>query len=418
VLRIILNLSSLILFAVAFSVQAEVNFQDSRTWRRAKLVAPGQQVWSFLSTYQKSSSQFSANGQVESLGAKHSRALTWGQLINAEKEDEGKAQLYEYMKSQGRSENDIAATSSYKLNREDAGFEANWAYGLTRRWMIGFQIPIFLRTTTVTSTVSLTPTLSRGANQASQKSILGLSAKQMGARVKSLAQQELTKSGYETIPDQKQSWEWGDVSLLSQFYLAQGRSWHWALQQMVRFPTSRNPSVSDFLQRQSDDGQLDLGLTSLVDYRYRKWTLGARAGYIAQLPDSAKMHVPDDGIIQKTPVDPKVHRDLGDWMWASVDGDYRLYRRLGLEFEHSYLNKGKDRYRGESLNGTAYASLGENTEQELHQTRVGVLYDLFVPTSRRGVENKWVAAVNFSYPWIGRNSSDASKASVEIMSYF
>jgi hypothetical protein len=187
---------------------------------------------------------------------------------------------------------------------------------------------------------------------------------------------------------------------------------------MVRVPTSRNPSVSDFLQRQSDDGQLDLGLTSLVDYRYRKWTLGARAGYIAQLPDSAKMHVPDNGTIQKTPVDPKVHRDLGDWMWASVDGDYRLYRRLGLEVEHSYLNKGKDRYRGESLTGTPYASLGEDTDQELHQTRVGVLYDLFAPTSRRGVENKWVAAVNFSYPWVGRNSSDASKASVEIMSYF
>lgn len=418
-LRIALNLSLLFaLVAPIFYVQAEVSLQESRTWRRAKVINPGQQVWSFLTSYQNSSSQFAANGQVESLGIKHARALTWGQLINAEKSPEAQAELKDYMKSQRRNETDIAATSTYRLERQDLGFGVDWAYGLTKRWMIGLQVPIFLRTTSVASSISMTPTLARGAGQNSQKSVLGLSANQMSAHVKELAQKELSNSGYDSVPEQKQSWEWGDVSLLSQFYLAEGRNYRWSFQQMVRVPTSRNPSVTDFLQRQSDDGQLDLGLTSLLDYRIKKWTLGLRTGYIAQLPDSAKMRVPDDGKLKKTPVDPKVHRDLGDWVWASVDSDYRVGRRLGLELEHSYLNKSKDKYKGESLNGTGYASLGQDTNQELHQTRVGVLYDLVAPTSRRGVENKWVAAVNYAYPWIGRNSSDASKASVEIMSYF
>lgn len=418
-LRIALKISLFVAACAPISyAHSEVNFQESRTWRRARVINAGQQVWSFLTSYQTSSSQFAADGRVEGLGTKHARAITWGQLINAEKTPEAQAEVREYMKNQRRNENDIAATSTYRLEREDIGFGVDWAYGLTKRWMIGFQVPVFFRTTTVASSIAMTPTLARGAGQNSQKSMLGLSAKQMDVHVKELAQKELSNSGYDSVPEQKQTWEWGDVSLLSQFYLSEGRNYRWAFQQMVRVPTSRNPSVTDFLQRPGDDGQLDLGLTSLVDYRIKRWTLGLRTGYIAQLPDSAKMRVPDQGTLKKTPVDPKVHRDLGDWVWASVDSDYRVGRRLGLELEHSYLNKSKDKYKGESLNGTAYASLGENTNQELHQTRVGVLYDISAPTSRRGIENKWVAAVNYAYPWIGRNSSDASKASVEIMSYF
>lgn len=410
-LRIALKISLLIAVLAPISyAQGEVNFQESRTWRRAKVINPGQQVWSFLSSYQSSSSQFAANGQVESLGTRHARAITWGQLINAEKSPEAQAELKDYMKSQRRNENDIAATSTYRLEREDIGFGVDWAYGLTKRWMIGFQVPVFLRTTSVASSIAMTPTLARGAGQDSQKSTLGMSAKQMNAHVKELAEKELSNSGYDSVPEQKQSWEWGDVSLLSQFYLSEGRNYRWAFQQMVRVPTSRNPSVTDFLQRQSDDGQLDIGLTSLVDYRIRKWTLGLRTGYIAQLPDSAKMRVPDQGTLKKTPVDPKVHRDLGDWVWASVDSDYRVGRRVGLEVEHSYLNKSKDKYKGESLNGTGYASLGENTNQELHQTRVGVLYDLFASTSRRyGVAETTKLASDLPSCWEIRNQSAAEK---------
>ncbi len=398
---------------------AEVYLQDARTWSRAKLVAPGQQVWSFQSSYQNVSDRFSTNGQIEALGAKHSRAVTWGQLLRAESSQVGKADLEKEMRRQGVSESEIAATSAYKMNREEIGFGVDWAYGLTRRWMIGFQVPLVLRTTTVRSSVKLQPKLAKATNQSSQSSVLSMNNAQVQERVKDLAQQELSNSGYDSVPDQKQSWEWGDVSLLSQFYLAQGRSWRWALQQTMRFPTSRNPSVSDYLQQTSDDGQLDLGVTSLTDFRVRRWTMGMRAGFVAQLPDSAKMRVPESGAqTSKTPIDPKVHRDLGDWVWASLDGDYRISRHLGLDLEQAFLSKGKDRYKGESLNGTGYSSLGRDTNQEIHQTRIGVLYDLGESSSRRGIENKWVASVGYTYPWVGRNSSDASRASLELISYF
>jgi hypothetical protein len=406
----------IVLLGGSWTSFAEVSLQDSRTWRRAKLISAGQQVWSFQSSYQKISDRFTTNGQVEGLGARHAQVLTWGQLLRAETDGKAKAEMREYMGKQNAAESDIAATAAYRMEREEVGFGVNWAYGLTKSWMIGFQLPVVLRSTSVSSRVSLMPKLAHGAGQTGQKSLLALNAQDMAKRVKSLAEQELTNSGYDSVPDQQQNWEWGDVSLLSQFYLTQAYRWRWALQEMVRFPTSQNPSVSDFLQQSSDDGQLDLGLTSLMDYRMRHWTLGLRAGYVVQLPDSAKMRVP--GSSNTKGIDPKVHRDLGDWLWVGVDGDYRINRRLGLDLEYAYLSKKEDHYKGSSQNGVDYSSLSYGTDQEVHQTRVGLLYEIGDSSSRRGVENKWVASVGYAYPWIGRNSSDASRTSFELISYF
>lgn len=396
--------------AIAYS---EVHFSDSRTWRRARLVAAGQQVWSFQSSYQKISDRFTANGKVEPIGNRYARSLTWGQLLNAETTPQARAEMEDYMKRNGVNEKDVAATSTYELEREEIGFSVDWAYGLTKRWMIGFQVPVVLRKTQVKQNVDLAPVLARGAGQAGQKSVLGLNSNQVREKARGLAQDEMANDGYDDVPDGQQSWDWGDVNLLSQFYLYSGRDWNWALQQMVRFPTSRNPSVSDYFQQASDDGQLDLGLTSLIDYRVRRWTLGGRLGYVAQLPDSAKMRTPEG-----SGVDPKVHRDLGDWIWGAVDADYRLTRRLGLDLEYAFLAKSQDKYKGASVNGTSYEVLGQDTNQEIHQTRLGLVYDVGTTTSRSGVDKKWVASLGYTRPWIGRNSNDASRASVELITYF
>lgn len=387
------------------SAMGEVVFQESRLWRRAKLVSSGQQVWSFQSSYQKASDRYSRTGRVESMGTKYARAVTWDQLLKAEKSAQGRADMETYMKARGVKSADIAATSTYKVEREDVGFSVDWAYGLTRNWMIGFQVPLLLRTTRVSSHVEMTPFLAQGVGQRSQRSVLGLDNGQVRSKVKDLAEQELANSGYDNIPDENRSWEWGDASLLSQFYLARGYRWQWALQQMVRFPTSRDPSVSDYLQQASDDGQMDMGLTSLADYRFRRWTLGGRLGFVAQLPDSAKMRTESDS------VSSEVHRDLGDWVWGALDADYRFNRKLGLELEYVFLKKGKDKYKGHLVSA-------ENTDQEIHQTRCGLTYELAATSSRRGIEKKWVASLGYTQPWLGRNSVDAGKAAFELTTYF
>src|SRR6185312_7285633 len=102
-------------------------------------------------------------------------------------------------------------------------------------------------------------------------------------------------------------------------------------------------------------------------------------------------------------IEPSVHRDLGDWIWSSIDTEVRLTGHLDFNAEHSFLSKGRDRYAG--------TELGTNTDEQLQETRVGFLYRLGTASVRDGVVNRWATAFDFTYPWIGRNATDASRAS-------
>jgi hypothetical protein len=396
-----------IIFTVCLSTRsyAEIQLHESRTWRRAKLIAPGQQVWSFQSSYQKTSSRFTGTGTVEPLGRRYSRSVTWGQILNSESNLVRRQEIEKYMRDQGVGSGDVAARSTYDLEREDVGLSADWAYGLTRSWMIGFQVPVVMRTTMAKTNTHMVSTLRNGV------AARAFTQTDMPGKVQELAENQLREQGYDSIPEHSQEWAWGDISLLSQFYLYHGYTSAWSLQQMVRFPSSRNPSVSDYFYQNTDEGQVDGGLSSLLDVQIKRWIFGLRFGYVAQFADSAKMRG-EDGI------DPKVNRDLGDWIWGSVDTDYQLGRRWTLGMEYAFLTKSADKYSGNSLRQEDYEILSKDTDQEVHQTHLAMQYDFSDRTVRRGVENKWSVALGYTYPWSGRNSLDSSRTSLELISYF
>jgi hypothetical protein len=129
----------------------------------------------------------------------------------------------------------------------------------------------------------------------------------------------------------------------------------------------------------------------MVDFKTRKWTLGARVGYVVQLPDSVPTRVSSSSSARE--VDPKVARDLGDWYWVSADGDVKLNPRFNFNLEYSYLLKYRDQFRGRSSTGFDYSSLAENSGQELHQTRAGIQYLLHSEGVRGGVARKWLATI-------------------------
>ena len=140
-------------------------------------------------------------------------------------------------------------------------FDLDWAYGLTDSWRVGLEVPLRHQQTVVRSSVEMAPSLSRAASQAGGPALGG----DVHEKIQALANQQLSDWGYDAVPDEKQNWSWGDVTLLSQISLVQDYNWRWSLQQQVRFPTSQNSDSADYIQSLNDDGQMDLGLNSLLD---------------------------------------------------------------------------------------------------------------------------------------------------------
>ncbi len=389
----------------------EVYPSATGTWRRAAIIPVGQQVFSFGADYQRSDGRFASDGKVEPMGSKYSRSVNWKQLLDSEGRA-GRQDLRQYMGKRGVTENDVAAYAKYSIQQDDVSFNANWAYGITSGWMIGLQMPLVHRTVRVKQTVDVSPALLAGA-----KSLPSLANGKIEPRIRELALKELENSGYDSIPDEKTSWEWGDVTLLSQELLLKTYKWTWSFQQLVRFPTAQSSSVSEYIHSSTDDGQVDVGATTLLDFRYGNWIFGMRSGAVAQLPDTVRVNVDhQDG--SGSQVDRKVNRDLGDWFFGALDTEWKLTPKIGLNGEHSFLSKGRDHYNGAGVSDGNYENLSENSDQLLHQTRVGLSFQVGERLTRAGVNSQWVSSIDYTYPWLGRNSLEASHASISFTNYF
>jgi hypothetical protein len=331
----------------------------------------------------------------------------------------GKAELQGYMKSENINGKEVAATANYELKIEDTGFAVDWAYGLTKSWMIGFQVPLALRKVIARSDISLTPVLARGVKQNFNASTRSISDSGLRQKVQDLSQNELTTSGYDVVPTEKTGFEWEDVTLLSQFQILNTYHWVWSLQQQVRIPSVRNPSSSDYLVMPNDEGQLDLGLASLIDLQFKRWTLGFHFGYVMQTPDSTHIRTFQmDSLRAGKPGLQDVHRDLGDWAWAAADVDLHLSQSLDFNSGYGYLIKNRDHYSGDTLTPEQADFLSENSDQEIHRVNFRLRYQFTDLRVRDSIESKWLVSLGYDMPLFGRNSVDAGRAILELTSYF
>lgn len=394
--RTLKNLGCALLLAFTTAVSAEVRHDNDYVWRRARPIASGQQAFSFQTSYQNFGTRFSDNGRVQPLGDPYARKLTWNRLLASDVA--GTNDVRDYMARNGLKGEEIAATSSYEVDRQEVGFGLNWAYGLTQNWMVGVVVPIRFVTTRMRQNVQ----------------VEGAVTPAMRERLKQLADAELASDGFDQVPLQKQTWEFGDVSLLNQVEIARSPDWTWSVQQQLRFPTARSRSVAEYISFAEDQGSINLGFSSLLDYQFRKGVAGLRGGYVAQLADTVRMRGPGAG--NGSAVDAHASRDLGDWFWGAVDGEVRIGRRVGMNLEHSFLTKARDRYAGDYFTADAYEKMADQSDQQLHQTRVGLLYKIGGLGSRLG--ERWMASVDYTYPWMGKNSSDAARTSFELINYF
>ena len=390
----------------ASSALGEVQTPSSRIWNRSRIVTPGQKIWGFNTSYQRVNSRFSEAAGSEPLGAPFTRAITWDQLLAAEPTAAGRAELQSYMRSSGLSGSDVAATADYEVEQEDIAFRLDWAYGLTKRWMIGFEVPFVRRRTNVRTRITEASSLNGGMASGQKASLLSNPRDNVRSRMKDIAQRELKNSGYDDVPDQETEWQWGDINLISQWGLAEDYGWAWSLQTNVRFPAARNPSLDEYIQLSTDSGNVDWGVTSMIDFARRRWLVGWRLGYVVQVPDAVQGR--SSGRDSRD-IDPRMSRDLGDWAWTSIESEWRLSRRIDLIAEYAFLQKESDRLRGVTVRGS---------DQQLHLAKGGVQFDLSLPSARGGIESKWMAATTYTVPIAGRNSIDAGRVGFDLITHF
>jgi len=392
----------------SYSALADFQWSDNFVWNRARVITPRQHSWSFRSTYKTFDSRYGSTGDVQDLGRPFDRTWTWKQILSGTgANSQAQGFFQNYMRTNSLNENDIAAGTTFDLKRQESTFEIAWAYGLSERWMIGLQVPISYVTTQLVPNTSMR---SRGVASAAD-------TQEARNRVSAFVQDRLAAEGYDELQPRSQNLIVGDVSLMNQYAVWQNPDWALALQQITRIPAAPNNNVADYIRYSRGDGQIDLGLNAMLDHQWHRFLFGGRIGYTKAIPDVQKMRVPaSDNSFQI--VDRSVRRNLGDLVSTSAETFYGLNRRWKVNGAYLAFFKGADHYSGGDASADQYNQLGADSAQELHLARAGVSYLIGTPTSRSGIERKWVANLNAYYPLSGQNISEGPEASLELQAFF
>ena len=201
---------------------------------------------------------------------------------------------------------------------------------------------------------------------------------------------------------------WGDVSLLNQYQFVQQESFRWSFQQILKMPTSRNQSLSDFARITRDEGQIDLGVTSLLEHNFGP-TLGIFGlGYVNQLPGPVR--VPQyNREKDQLENDVEITRDLGDYFWTGLEARYAFSPKWKFDVAYRYFSKGSDSWE----NGV----VDENSRQQAHLARIEASY-IFARSYRYEIEKKWTLNLQAQTTLAGVNMDKSTTAGFEIQTYF
>ncbi|MAV90898.1 MAG: hypothetical protein CL676_05715 [Bdellovibrionaceae bacterium] len=399
---VLLSHALLILSLLPFQANAEIQWRESSLWRSAAVLPKGQHSWSARISGQKVQSKFDDSGALEPLGQPYEQKWQWGDLLSSQQSKVAQEEIRQYMKSNSISENDVAATSGFDIQREEIRFDLSWAYGLTKKWMFGVFVPISQVTTHIHPEVHI-------ANQPAQEMTI-LSQKQNNVRkmVEGVIQQKLENQGFRNVTEERRQIIWGDVSLLNQYQFVQQESFRWSFQQILKMPTSRNQSLSDFARITRDEGQIDLGVTSLLEHNFGP-TLGIFGlGYVNQLPGPVR--VPQyNREKDQLENDVEITRDLGDYFWTGLEARYAFSPKWKFDVAYRYFSKGSDSWE----NGV----VDENSRQQAHLARIEASY-IFARSYRYEIEKKWTLNLQAQTTLAGVNMDKSTTAGFEIQTYF
>ena len=334
-------------------------------WTHAKVLNAGQSYWSFDTTYESSRKVTDTpNTKVTN---------TWAQLLKNSKSAQATADLETQRTATGQSLNDQAATTEYELYQETMTMNIDWSYGIYKKWMIGFDVPLV----------------------ATKQNIRAQSQGPQNADVTATAQQELKDVGVKADRTQYTEQRLGDVALLSQVQLATYYSWVFAFQQKLGVPTATQPDDRNLFMSRAGNSQPNLGGRLLASHYYRAWQLHASAGYLWQPKDQIRVRLPEANGDVSGDIETGVTRDLGDMYDAQVES---VWRQGVFDWITGYrvTHKQADRYQGTFVDQSRYDELSSNSEWTRHLISVGALYR--IGTQRAGVQDGYSVLVAGHWP--------------------
>ncbi len=372
----------------------------------------------FKNLFMDVTEKFNGLGQVEPLGQKLNKTVTWADIVSGQKTQLEKTQVLGTMQDLGFAETDSPGRTTGQVNTFADVKVPVLAMGLTERLTLAAAIPIMR--------VSVSADTGFVKTGQGQQFVDDICAKDISkcneakAKLDNAVNQKLTTKGYDPVQSNVITGV-GDLKVVGKYLLHQNDRNTYSMKTEVTLPTGIAPDADKALDVPTGDGQWDIGASLAYDHRITTdLTFNAFGGYTVQLPATLVRRLPVSATDSISEDSEALSRNLGDVinLGTSVANFFpRVGVTVGLGYTFQYLTK--TTYQDGSLESFRYRLLeNEYPYQAVHSGVVTAGFSTVEWFKAKKFVYPFQVNVAYSQPLIGRNVTTNSVIAGELVLFF
>ena len=342
-------------------------------------------------------------GTVQPIGGGFNKAVTWGDLIKAEKAGYDRNSLQGYVQSKGYAMGDVVGRAVGVVDTRVTTTIPVLAYGVTDRLTLAAVIPILYSNTNVSTGWSANENFNQAISKfAADGKSYRITANQ--DKLMNVVTTDVATKNYAPLHNESRT-DMGDITLAGKYRLIKDDDFALALVPKVILPTGRMADVDKLVDVASGSGVWGLGLSAVTSYEFNgQWMMLASVGYLNQLPTYMAKRVPIQTDSAATPdVDSSTYVKFGDIFTGQIGPKFKVTRLITLGSELGYQYKAPDIYSGDRYEAGRYGWMSIDTEQVMFSSQFGAIFSTVPLYMAKSFPVPFEASLSYANVFSGRN---------------
>ena len=306
------------------------------------------------------------------VGDAFNKAVTWGDLVNAQKAGYDRNSLQGYLQSKGYAMSDVVGSGTGVVDIRVTATVPVLAYGITENLTLAAVVPILYSNLNVST--------GWNANQDFNQAIAKFAADGKNYRILQNQQKlmnviasDVASKGYAPLENETRT-GLGDVTLAGKYRAIKTDNYALAIVPKVVLPTGQTADVNKLIDVAPGSGVWNLGISAIQSYQFDgQLSIVQSIGYTRQLPLYRAKRIPFDPTMTSSPdVDESTRVQLGDVYSGQVGPKYKITPLFTIGGALAYQYKAPDVYSGDQFESGRYDWMSINTEQVMFSGQVGL----------------------------------------------
>lgn len=362
--------------------------------------------------------KYNSNGQLESLGDKLNKTVTWDNIISAQADDTKKNLLKGTLETKSLGAADAVGNITGAVNAYANVNVPVIAYGINENWTMALAIPVYKIDLSVDSGFVLDANTQGVIDQVKSKD--PVKALDMSQQLTHPLADKLQSMGYKALISEHYS-AIGDMKLVSKYKIFDDTTDVVTIKSELTLPTGKASDVDKLVELPTGDGQFDIGAGAIWDHNFGSNFTGNIYGIAnLQLPDHLKRRIPTSPEGGLTPDIENVYRDSGDQYLIGTSLQFGsskggLYANLGYIYQYMQTTK----FKGKAFARDRYDWLENQFPSQELTSMVGQLgYSTIESFRAKEFPIPLQANLGFGRPLSGRNATAADVYMAELVLFF